>query len=259
MNTIRSSHVLSSLVAGATLMMAPGLHAQESFDPTGKEAEATLPHLIRTQVEYIEMSLEQMTALLADPAATKTDTILRQRINELIKQEKAEIIDTQMVISRSGEKSTSESIREFIYPTEYEPPELPNKIHLHTQDGKTEIPNKELATGPTPTAFETRNLGSTLEVEPTLSENKQYVDLRFAPELVYHVENVKWATWKDKHGEADIQMPIMYTLRVNTAVSVYNHRPCLVAALSPKDDKGITDRSRKVLVFVRCDVVPVGR
>ena len=236
------------------------LHAQNRrFDPAGKQADLTLPRHVRTQVEYIELSLEDMTALMADPTATKNDTTLRQRVTALIKAKKATIIETQMVIARSGEKATSESIREYIYPTEYEPSELTNEIHIHNKDGDTKVPNKEVATGPTPTAFETRNLGATLEVEPTIGENNRLVDIRLSPEIVYHVKNIKWATWKDKHGEADIMMPIFYSLRVTTAATVISGQPCLFAALSPKNDNGVTDFSRKVLVFVRCDVIVVGR
>lgn len=54
-------------------------------------------------------------------------------------------------------------------------------------------------------------------------------------------------------------MPIFYTLRVNTAATVANGKPCLFAALSPRSDKGITDTSRKVLIFVKADIITVGR
>ncbi len=247
------------ILSAALSMTTPVLHAQDQpYDPMGAEAEAMLPRHVRTQVEYIELSLEQMTALMADPEATKTDTILRQRVAELIKKNKAEIIETQMVIARSGEKSTSESIREYIYPTEYEPPELPTTVKIEN-GAEDKIKREDLATPPTPTAFETRNLGSTLEVEPTIGENNHTIDLRVAPEIVYHIENKKWATWKDKHGEADIMMPIFYTLRVNTGITLANGKPCLLAALSPKNDKGITDFSRKILIFVKCDVIIVGK
>ena len=253
----RTIPILFATVWTATL----SLTAQEpSFDPLGNEAESNLPRQILTQVEFIEMSLEQMTSLLADPAATKTDTVLRSKVAELIKAEKAKIIETQMVIARSGEKATSESIREYIYPTEYEPSESPTTVKIENGSGPGPAHlKKDLATPPTPTAFETRNLGSMLEIEPTLGENNLYIDLRFSPEIVYHVKNNKWATWKDKHGEADIMMPTFYTLRVTTALTLANKKPALVAALSPKDDQGVTDFSRKILIFAKCCVIFVGR
>lgn len=246
------------LVAALSMTATSILHAQnQPYDPMGAEAEALLPRHVRTQVEYIELSLEQMTALMADPKATKTDTILRQRVAELIKTDKATIIETQMVIARSGEKATSESIREYIYPTEYEPSELPTTVKIEN-GAEEKITRKDLATPPTPTAFETRNLGTTLEVEPTIGEGNHTIDLRLSPEIVYHIENKKWSTWKGQHGEADIMMPIFYTLRVNTGLTLANGKPSLVAALSPKNDKGATDFSRKILIFVKCDVIIVG-
>ncbi len=54
-------------------------------------------------------------------------------------------------------------------------------------------------------------------------------------------------------------MPVFYTLRLNTAVTVANGKHALLGALSPKDDKGVTDTSRKVFVFARADVIFAGR
>ena len=241
------------------LAISPSLLAQEkSFDPLGNEAEASLPRNIRIQVEFIELSLKESTALMADAKATKTDTLLRERLTALIKADDAKMLATQIVVGRSGEKMTTESIREFIYPTEYETPKLPGSFGTDKATAKkTDL--TDLATPPTPTAFEIRNLGSTLEVEPTIGEHNRTIDVRLSPEIVYHVENIKWATWKNKQGEADIQMPIFYTLRINTAVSVTNGKPCFVGALSPKDDQGVTDFTRQIFVFVKCDIMSIGR
>ncbi|MCP5537022.1 MAG: hypothetical protein H7A51_12445 [Akkermansiaceae bacterium] len=240
------------------LGLTPLIAQEAPFDPLGKEAEAHLPRQVRIQVEYIEMSLEQMTELMDDPTVNTSDIALRKRIGELTKTQKATIIETQMLIARSGEKATAESVREFIYPTEYEPAELPHTVKIEN-GAEDKITKKDLATGPTPTAFETRNLGSTLEVEPVIDTDNKVLDVRISPELVYHVENLVWSEWKDHHGEANIMMPVFYTLRVTTAASVVTGKPCLLAALSPRDDKGVTDTSRKILVFLKADIMYAGR
>jgi hypothetical protein len=104
-----------------------------------------------------------------------------------------------------------------------------------------------------------RNLGSTLEIMPTLGESGKLIDLTFTPEIVYHVKNETWAEWKDSHGDASIRMPTFYTLRLMTSVTLLAGQPMMVAALSPKGEDGFPDFSRKIMVFVRCDVVGVGR
>jgi hypothetical protein len=54
-------------------------------------------------------------------------------------------------------------------------------------------------------------------------------------------------------------MPIMYSLRINTSVTLAAGKPTMVAALSPKDEKGFPDFKRKLMVFVKADVLTTGR
>ncbi|MDG1357577.1 MAG: hypothetical protein P8P36_05235 [Akkermansiaceae bacterium] len=93
----------------------------------------------------------------------------------------ADIMVKPSTITRSGERSTIEVIREFIYPTEYEPPELPQQIGgivaSLNGDGDTGGGGTEIfpVTSATPTGFETRNVGVTLKVEPVVGPNKKYI------------------------------------------------------------------------------------
>lgn len=236
---------------------APLVAQFNTFDPIGTDAENEIPKQIRINVEYIEMSTEQMHAVMSEELASKSDIVLRKRIEELMKAGKAKLVESQICVARSGEKSTIESIREFIYPTEYDPPVPPNNVKAI--EGTEKMSLKDYFTGPIPTAFETRNLGSTLEIEPTLGINHKIVDIRLAPEIVYHVENTIWSEWKDKNGVSNIMMPVMYTVRVNTAVSVLTGKHSLIGVISPKNDKGYTDNTRKVFIFVKADVISVRR
>ena len=111
---------------------------------------------------------------------------------------------------------------------------------------------------PIPTAFETRNLGSTLEIEPTIGVDNKTIDLRFIPEMVWHTGNTVWLDGKDAFGNAcKIQMPDMYTLRLSTSLTCITGKYALAGVVSPKDEKGDTDNSRKVMIFVKCDVMAV--
>ncbi len=102
----------------------------------------------------------------------------------------ADVMQKPATIARSGERSKIEVIREFIYPTEYEPPELPNTVGggdavLDLTTGTIGVSNPATPITPAhPTAFETRNVGVTLEVEPTVGPNKKFIELSLRPELV---------------------------------------------------------------------------
>ena len=109
----------------------------------------------------------------------------------LAQKKGTDLMTAPSVTARSGQKATIEIIREFIYPTEYEPPELPNSVGTASSFGLGGLGGiggggggSFPVTPATPTAFETRNTGVTLEIEPTIGENDFVIDLRFVPEIV---------------------------------------------------------------------------
>jgi general secretion pathway protein D len=91
--------------------------------------------------------------------------------------------------TRSGQQSTIEILREFIYPTEYEPPELPNAVVTPQIVDLTtgEVTNGQAPVTPitpaTPTSFETRDVGVVLDVLPTVSADRHYVDIALKPSV----------------------------------------------------------------------------
>lgn len=76
-------------------------------------------------------------------------------------------------VSTAGQRIELRSGRDFIYPTEYEPPELPNNATIGSP-----------VTPAHPTAFETRELGYSISVEPTVSEDRNYINLTVNPSIV---------------------------------------------------------------------------
>lgn len=78
------------------------------------------------------------------------------------------------VTTRSGQAASIFVVDEFIYPEEYEPPELPNSVGI-TGGGSFPV------TPATPTAFQKRDVGITLEVLPVADANRRYVDVTLNP------------------------------------------------------------------------------
>lgn len=225
-------------------------------DPDIFDADANAPKLLQVQVEFVEMSHEALTKLLflAKPKSTDA-TDLRKQVQDMVSKKEAWVIETQIVVSRSGQKATSESIHEFIYPTEYQPSSMEKKA-------KDTLDKAALSPFPCnpamPTAYETRNIGSTLEVEPTLGEDNKTIDLGFLPEISSHTGNTAWHEGRDTNGNPfKIAMPDFHILRISTAITCLNSQYTLAGVVSPKDEKGETDMTRKVMVFVKCDVLAV--
>ncbi|WP_143157550.1 hypothetical protein [Rubritalea squalenifaciens] len=211
---------------------------------------------IHLQFEYIELSQEKLTELTYGAKTSSNDNELRDKLQVMLDAGEATMLETQMLVGLSGARLITQSIKEMIFPTEYDPAWM---LNLTDPKKMLEDTDEPQALGPEPLSFETRNLGITLEAEPVLAENKRYLDLRIGPQIVWHVENVVWASWKDKFSEVDVQMPVFYTMRVNTGLIVpvgqYHH----ACTLTPRDEKGFPDPSRKVMILVKTELVPVGK
>ncbi len=224
---------------------ASGAFVEDPFDPFH-----TVPQMVQVQVEYIELSHKALSKLLflAEPDATN-GTTLRKKLQAMVEKDEAEVLDTQLVVCRSGYKATNESIHEFIYPTEYEPPSLPCNF--------TSGPSSTVAgENPLPTAFDARNLGGSLEMEPSIDEEGKIVDLKCIPELVWHPGNTTYLERKNTLGDIyKLEMPDIYAIQLNTSVTCVAGQYLMAAVLSPKDTKGDTDLTRKVMVFVKCDIL----
>jgi general secretion pathway protein D len=188
----------------------------------------------------------------------------------LAQKKGTDLMTAPSITARSGEKALIEIIREFIYPTEYEPPELPNSIGGGVGgDGGGLGGNAGIfpVTPATPTSFETRNTGVTLEIEPTIGGNDFVIDLRFAPDIVEFEGFVNYGSpiqspATDFLGnpttvtitENRIEMPVFSSRRVTTALTIYDGYTVAVGGLMREDVQTVED---KVPIFG--DLPIVGR
>ena len=91
------------------------------------------------------------------------------------------------VTTRSGQAASIYLVDEFIYPTEYEPPELPNSVGIVDDGLGGQIDagggGSFPVTPATPTSFEKRDVGIILEVLPVADANRRYVDVTLNPSI----------------------------------------------------------------------------
>lgn len=211
-----------------------------------------MPRQIRIMIESIEVPLTELSTLLAEPRNSSNDGDLRKAVAKLIEDDIASHLDTQTLVCRSGETATTKSVAEYIYPTEYEP------AQIAPEDAKKEAAKINTGGAPTPIAFDTRDLGSTLEIQPTLGASDRIIDLRFQPTTVSHVRNEIWAQWKNPEHDVSAQMPIFFSQEVFTGLALINGEYSLAATMSARTEDGKPDNQRKILLFVRADVLKIG-
>jgi general secretion pathway protein D len=179
----------------------------------------------------------------------------------LAQKKGTDLMTAPSVTAKSGQKATIEIIREFIYPTEYEPPELPQQVGQGVgggggvggvlgSGGGGSFP----VTPATPTAFDTRNTGVTLEIEPTIGQNDFVIDLRFVPEIIEFEGFINYGSPIQSPGtdalgnptntvitENRIEMPVFSARRVNTALTIYDGYTVAVGGLIREDVQNVED------------------
>ena len=205
-----------------------------------------------------------------------SDGAVQMIMRGLAQKKGTDIMTAPSITARSGQKATIEIIREFIYPTEYEPPEIPQSFGNQGNQGfggglpvigQQAPPQSFPVTPATPTAFETRNTGVTLEIEPTIGENDFVIDLRFVPELVEFEGFINYGSPIQTSGldalgnpvplvitDNRIEMPVFSTRRVNTSLTIYDGYTVAVGGLMREDVQNVEDK-----VPILGDIPIIGR
>lgn len=102
------------------------------------------------------------------------DSFIQGMMRGLDQKKGVDLMAQPAIVTRSGQASSIAIVREFLYATEYEPPELPNSVGL---DSGGSFP----VTPATPTAFKKEDVGITLEVTPVADAAKQYISVTLNP------------------------------------------------------------------------------
>ncbi len=182
-------------------------------------------------------------------AGTLTDPQFQVVIRALSQRTAGDILAAPSVVTRSGQRARIELIRELIYPTEYEPPELPQTVGAEATSGSFPV------TPATPTAFEVRPIGLTMEVDPVISENNQYVELNLMAEFVRFEGFVNYGSPITTAAvnalnipvnititENRIVMPVFKTNRTTTPVTVQDGATIVVSGLATSSIELIDDK-----------------
>ncbi len=211
---------------------------------------------------HVEVQVFSMPRALAvetvlnQPAKTDYEVIFKN-VQALVGEKKATLVATPTLSTLSGQRAVVESILEHKYGTEFSAPQIPQTIGVASPPPKvtkTTIITEESGgsfpkTFATPTAFEKRDVGITLELEPTINEEHTEISIQMAVQHIALQGTVKFKT--DNNGE--IEMPEFYTKKISTNLTLKNGAVAFVGTIEP--DKTLTKgEDLTEVVFVRATV-----
>lgn len=106
-------------------------------------------------------------------------------IRALNQKKGVDLMAAPKVTAKSGQRAKINITRDIYYPTEYEPPQIPQSTGGNSSVTVGElIDNTDPIITPSfPTAFEVRPVGVILEVEPQVGADGQTIDLSLSPEV----------------------------------------------------------------------------
>jgi hypothetical protein len=284
---LHTPFLLASCLAISAL--TPGLSAQESGNPnnttkkdpfvaSGQPAPeaAGAPTRQFLSILHEEFSLDLATAAELQ-RKNLGDAALYEVLLEQVSKKTAKLESLTSIRTLSGQKATAESILELMYPTEFEPAELPNTVGVSISPEKPganpdgsqppappAVPNtgaleravtpsslEGLRTPATGTAFETRNVGRTIEVEPTLKPSG-IIELRFSCDHVVHVGTSKYG-----QGVSEVTMPEFETRRLTNAFELTAGKPAMIGTVNrtPESKVDADSANRIWFAFVTVDFV----
>ena len=152
---------------------APEAKVTSQAGPSATPAPTPTDHWnVRIEALMVDMSQDKALALLPDlrdPA--KIDGAVTQ-ILAAIDHKEAILTGFPLVQTLDGERGDSEAIQEQRYPTDFEPPSEPGVFGRPKPS-----PSPSLHNVAVPTAFETRSVGATLDVEPHVLQNGDWIRL----------------------------------------------------------------------------------
>lgn len=207
-------------------------------------------------------------------AGVFTDPQFQLVVRALNQQKGVDLLSAPRVTTKSGQKATIEIIREFIYPTQFQPPQIPQTVGTTTgttilgTGGNTASSGGSFPVTPTtPTNFEKRNTGVTLEVEPVIGPDNYTIDLNLQPQVVDFdgfinygspiqttSTNLLGMTQTNIITPNVINQPVFDTRKVSTSVSVFDGSTVVLGGLVREDVQKVNDK-----VPILGDIPLVGR
>jgi general secretion pathway protein D len=182
-----------------------------------------------------------------------SDGQIQMIMRGLAQKKGSDLMTAPSVTARSGQKATIEVIREFIYPLEYEPPTA--VAPPQNFPGFPAAGGGAATTPASPVAWETRNTGVTLEIEPNIGENDFVIDIRFLPQIVEFEGFINYgspilAPSVDADGnpvtlvvtDNRIEMPVFSKRSVDTSLTIYDGYTVAVGGLMREDVQIVEDK-----------------
>ena len=190
-------------------------------------ATNVIPNQVEIDTSFVAFPLQDIeTVARRSPRATP----VAEDIRELWRTGKGRLLGSTMTLTRSGVNAILKGVEEIIYPTEYE-----------YAGGAT---NAVVSGWFIPGSFETREVGTVMNVTPVVGPDGRTIDLTLVPELC---ENGIWRDVVAKGSEpsgavsrVEMSQPVFHSRNVTTSVMLTDGETVIMGGLPDRTGREIT-------------------
>jgi general secretion pathway protein D len=194
-----------------------------------------------------------------------TDPQFQMVLRGLNQKKGVDFMTAPSITMKSGQRSSVKMTREFPYPTEFEPPEIPQDLGSNvTQSGvivtSTSItvysgysPPQDFSMGfpvtpTTPTAFEKKELGISMDAEVTVGPDGQTIEVSLAPTVTEYLGMINYGTpittGKVTLTENRIEQPVFDVRRLtDVKVTLYSGQTATIGGLLGMETISVQDQT----------------
>jgi len=157
----------------------------------------------------------------------------------------ADVLSAPSVVTKSGVEATIDIVREMRFPTEYEPPQIPQTINGGaninlTDDGTDNATAPSIPVTPAnPTSFEVKDVGISLTVSPEISDDARTINLELSPEIIEFDGFINYGSPITSGGALltlnRIEMPVFSTRSVSSSLTIYDGNTVALGGLITED------------------------
>jgi general secretion pathway protein D len=197
-----------------------------------------------------------------------------QTLMRALSQKKGvDLLTAPTVVAKSGQRAKIEVIREFPYPTDFDPPQIPQNFGSINGTGGGGLTgntgglgsvvsglgagtvNSFPVTPTTPTTFETKNTGVSMEIDPVLGDDGYTIELTIAPEVIEFEGFINYGSPINTGAvnaagvpttviltENKIEQPVFATRRLNTSVTIWDGQTVGIGGLIREDVQSVEDK-----------------
>lgn len=196
-------------------------------------------------------------------AGILTDPQFQVIMRALDQRKGIDLMSAPSILTRNGQQAEIQVVRELIYPTAYDPPEVPQQVVVDQNGGGAPAPtappaitiNSLPVTPATPSEFATRNTGVVMKVTPTVLPDGTNIELEIVPEVVEFEGFVNYgspiiSTVVDLLGiptqiiltDNRIEQPVFSTRRATTNVVIMDGQTVAIGGLIREDVQHTNDK-----------------